>query len=85
MGSYTTQPDFATEAVAITPNDTMDSTTHLGEAALYVGTGGDVTVRLRKATANVTFKNVSDGCWLPVICDYVLATDTTASDIVAVK
>ena len=85
MGSYTTQPDFATEATAITPSDTTNATTHLGEAALYIGTGGDVTVRLRKSSTSVTFKNVSDGCWLPVICDYVLATGTTAADIVAVK
>ena len=95
MGSYTNQPDFATEAVAITPSDTIDATTKLGKAVLYVGTGGDVTVIVQNTQPSsgtaltvadgVTFKNVSDGCWLPVVCDYVLATGTVAADIVAVK
>jgi len=89
MGSFTNQPDFATQATAITASDTMDSTTNLGKAALYVGTGGDVAVIVNGTSpqiANaVVFKNVSDGCWLPVICDYVIATGTSASDIVAVK
>jgi hypothetical protein len=89
MGSFTNQPDFATQATAITASDTMDSTTNLGKAALYVGTGGDVAVIVngtKPLVANaVVFKNVSNGCWLPVICDYVIATGTSASDIVAVK
>jgi hypothetical protein len=95
MGNYATQPDFATEATAITPSDTIDSTTDLNQSILYVGVGGDVKVIVSgtkpsvgtslTAADGVVFKNVSDGCWLPVVCDYVLATGTVATDIVAAK
>jgi len=40
---------------------------------------------LPTASEAVTFKNLSNGCFLPVIVDYVLATGTTAADIIAVK
>ena len=89
MGNYATQPDFATTASAITPSDTMDTTTFLDGSALYVGTGGNVRVIMRSVGANlgntVTFTNVADGTFLPIIVDYVIATDTTASGIIAVK
>jgi len=63
---------------------------------LYVGTGGDVKVILSgvtgaagsglpTATEAVLFKNVPDGSFLPVIVDYVLLTDTSATDIIAIK
>ncbi len=95
MGSYTNQPEFATEAMHITPSDTIDATTKLDKHALYVGTAGDVKVivhNTRPSVGNtltaadaVVFKNVGNGCFLPVICDFVLATGTGASNIVAVK
>lgn len=95
MGSFTNQPEFATEAKEITPSNTIGSATNINASALYVGTAGDVKVILhgtRPSSGNtltsadaVTFKNVGNGCFLPVICDYVLATGTGASNIVAVK
>lgn len=96
MGQYTGQPDFGTSAVEITASDTIDSTTKLNSSALFIGSGGDVTVILAgvvgssgsglpTASEAVTFKNLSNGCFLPVIVDYVLATGTTAADIIAIK
>jgi hypothetical protein len=95
MGQYIGQPDFGTSAVEITASDTIDLTTKLNSSALFIGSGGDVTVILGgipgasggfpASSQAVTFKNLSNGCFLPVIVDYVLATGTTAADIVAVK
>jgi len=96
MGQYANQPDFGTSAVEITADDDINSTTNLNSSALFIGSGGDVTVILAgvvgssgsglpTASEAVTFKNLSNGCFLPVIVDYVLATGTTAADIIAIK
>jgi len=96
MGQYAGQPDFGTSASEITASDTISSATYLNSSALFIGSGGNVTViiagtvgssgsGLPAAGQAVTFKNLSNGCFLPVIVDYVLATDTTAADIIAVK
>jgi len=63
---------------------------------LYVGTGGHVKVILAGVTGAsgsglptaseaVTFKNIPDGSFLPVIVSYVLATGTTATDLISIK
>jgi hypothetical protein len=53
--------------------------------SIYVGTGGDVAVRLiGNPTQTLTFKNVPDGTWLPVWVVKVLAA-TTASDMIGIK
>ena len=58
------------------------------EQALYVGVGGNISVIMKNidGTAGnaVVFKNAVEGTFLPVIVDYVLATGTTATDLVAV-
>ena len=36
-------------------------------------------------TSGILFKNIPNGTFLTVVCDYLLSTGTTASDIVAVK
>ena len=51
--------------------------------ALYIGTGGDITLVLTADTNPVTLKNVPAGMLLPVRVKQVLATGTTASDLVA--
>jgi|TARA_R110001599_G_scaffold23649_2_gene86426 hypothetical protein len=95
MGSFINQPEFATTVEVITPSDTISSATKLGGVALYVGTAGDVKVIIQNKTAAgggppdandaVTFKNVGNGCFLPVICDYVIATGTGATNILSIK
>ena len=89
MGQFNQQPDFATIASSVTPSDTFDATTKVNGSALYIGTAGDVSVIMKNidgALGNaIVFKNVPDGSFLPAIVDYITATGTTATDIVAVK
>ena len=37
MGQYGNQPDFGTQAAAVTPSDTISYATNLNQACLYVG------------------------------------------------
>jgi hypothetical protein len=71
----------AFDAAAVTPHDTNDLT--FTARALYVGTGGDVAAILKGDAAAVTFKNVPAGSILPVAAKRVLATGTTAANILA--
>jgi hypothetical protein len=66
---------------AVTPHDTNELGTI--PKALYVGTGGNITLRGVGGTADVIFKNVANGQVLDVRAQYVRATGTTAADIVA--
>lgn len=68
----------ATEAFAITPNDTTDLT--LVTRALYVGTAGDI-VAVMKSGSEVTFSNVPSGSILPIRAERIKATGTTATHI----
>lgn len=52
--------------------------------ALYVGTGGDIQVLTEKGQT-VLFKNVPDGALLPVRCTRVFATNSTVSDVLAMR
>lgn len=70
----------ATSALAVTPSD---STTFTPPAiGLWVGTGGNVAVRMFGSQTSVTFLNVPNGNTLPIQVDKVLSTGTSASDIV---
>lgn len=70
----------AREAVVVTPNDVSD----LGNTtrSIYVGTSGDVAVHMVGDTTVVVFKAVPAGV-LPIRADRILATGTTAADLVA--
>lgn len=70
----------AIAATAVTPHDTNAIAV---ARALFVGTGGNVTLRVDDDDADVVFKNVASGATLPVKAKYVRATGTTAADIVA--
>jgi hypothetical protein len=63
----------------VTPND---STTIEVTRAIYVGTAGNLAVRIGSG-ASVVFKSVGAGTILPIRADRVLATGTTAGDILA--
>lgn len=71
----------AHEAVAVTPSD---STVVLFRG-LYIGSGGDLAVRMAKDTSAVTFVAVLGGTFLPLAVVRVMSTNTTASNIVGLK
>jgi len=70
----------AREAAEIMPDDITD----LGHTSrsLYIGTPGDIAVHMVGETSVIVFKAVATGV-LPIRVDRVLATGTTAGDLVA--
>lgn len=68
------------DGASIAPDDVddLDDVTR----AIWVGTGGNVKVDL-KGSGTVTLNNVADGTMLPLRVTKVHATDTTASNMVA--
>lgn len=68
------------DGFAVTPSDT--AVFRKMASALYVGGTGDVTVRTEAGTS-LLFSAVPVGAILPVRCDKVMATGTTATLIVA--
>lgn len=73
-----TQP--ARQAFAITPHATNEIDPL--PKAIYVGTGGDITLRAADGQADVEFKNVAAGQIIDVRVRYIRAAGTTAADIV---
>ncbi len=70
----------ASGAAAVTKSDaTVFSPAAIG---LWVGGVGDVAVRMFGSQTNVTFVAVPAGTMLPVQVDQVLATGTSATNIV---
>lgn len=67
--------------VAVTPSDVTPLSTAC--KGIYVGTGGNITLRAMDDSADVLLKNVPTGAILPIRLQYVKATGTTATDIVA--
>jgi hypothetical protein len=70
----------ASHGFAVTPSDSalLAETTR----GIYVGTGGTIAA-LMLSGAGVTFAAVPGGTTLPVRLTKIMATGTTASDIVA--
>ncbi|MCL9998902.1 MAG: hypothetical protein NBV68_05940 [Erythrobacter sp.] len=70
----------ASKCFAITPSDSevFASSTK----ALYVGTGGDVALITVESDEAVTFRNTIAGSILDIRARQVLATGTTAQDLV---
>lgn len=68
----------ASVAFSITPADSVMGTK---ARALYIGTGGNITVVTNDGTST-TFHNVVSGTILPVSVKQVSSTGTTASNIV---
>lgn len=50
---------------------------------IYVGTGGDVTLRGIEAESDVTYRNLPDASYISVRASHVRATGTTATDLIA--
>lgn len=76
------------EHTAAVDPDASDPTIFSRGTTLYVGTGGDVCVQgwADEAGTKRVFKNVGDGCSLPVAIKRVwpVSDGTTAEDLVAV-
>ncbi len=71
-----------TRAVAITPHNT-NALTDIPKA-LYVGVGGDITMRGLNGAADVLWKNVQSGQIIPFRAQFIRSTGTTATNIVAI-
>lgn len=71
----------ANSAVAVTPHDS--NALPFLPKALYVGTGGDITLRGKNDAADSVWKNVPSGALLPIRATHIRAAGTTASDILA--
>ncbi len=75
-----TQSDPAVGAVSITPNDSTDLT--VTTRGIFVGGAGNIS--LVSADGNtVTFASCAAGSILPIVTKRVMATDTTATALVA--
>ncbi|RDE05435.1 spike base protein, RCAP_Rcc01079 family [Sphingomonas aracearum] len=83
FGPYVDTPTAPSRHVTtLVPSDSTDLTDT--PKGIYVGTGGDVKLIAVDAPASapgVTFKNVPAGSLLPVRARRVLATGTTAADM----
>lgn len=66
---------------AIVPHDTNELVAI--PKGIYVGTGGDVTLRGVDGAADVSYKNLGDGSYIGVRASHVRATGTTASNMIA--
>jgi hypothetical protein len=73
----------ARSAEAVTKDDAGDLGTEV--RALFIGTGGNLQVLLVDDTTPVLLKNLTSGAVLPLRVKRVYATNTTATDIVALR
>lgn len=80
--SFTDSPiGPARTAIAVVPSD--NTALPRLPKALYIGGGGDVTLRCVDSAADVVLSAVPAGSVLPVRAQFVRATGTTATAIVA--
>jgi len=71
----------ARDAFALIPSDTVAVSPI--PKGLYVGTAGTVTLRAVDSQADVTYRNLGDGSYIAVRAQWVRATGTTATDLIA--
>jgi hypothetical protein len=80
--SHTLSQSPGSRAAAVTPSDVTVFTNET--RGVYVGVGGDLAVRMAGGGNTVVFAGVLAGSLLPIVVDQILATGTTATNIVAV-
>lgn len=79
--SYTTSlTSPARDAEPIAPNDAVDLPAVT--RGIYVGSAGNLQVQMASGQT-VTFENVAAGVIYPIRVARVMATDTTATDLIA--
>ncbi len=66
---------------AFSPSDSVELP--IVPKGLFVGTGGDVTLRGIDGTSDVTYRNLPDASYIAVRAQFVRATGTTASNFIA--
>ena len=71
----------ARTATAVVPSDTVALIPV--PRGIFVGTGGDVTIRAIGSAADVTYRNLADASYIGVRAQYVRATGTTALNMIA--
>lgn len=71
----------ATRVVAVVPHD-VNALTDIPKA-LFIGTGGNITMRGVNGAADLLWKNIASGAIVPFRAQYIRATGTTAADILA--
>ena len=80
-GNEMNQPRvFAHDAVAISGSATQIAGTENRGCCLYVGTGGSIVVRMEGSSTDVTFTNVPNGTFMPVLVTHYISG---GSDILA--
>lgn len=83
--------DQGYNAQTVTPNNTTDLSLSGGTfnnpsstgALLFIGTGGNIQVTM-VGGQTVVFRNIAAGTFLPIQVKRVWATNTTASNIIAI-
>ena len=82
LNSYSDSPLAPSRSMfTVSPHDT-DPLPYLPKA-LYVGTGGSITLRCIDDTTDVVFRNLPAGAIVRARARFVRATGTTAADILA--
>lgn len=74
-------PNLVEQAPNIAACTPSDSTVFTQQTALFIGAGGTVVVKGWGDTASTTFLNVPSGTFMPIQVRQVLATGTTATNI----
>ena len=73
-GNEMAQPRvFAHDAVAISGSTTQIAGTENRGCCLYVGTGGNIVVRMEGSSTDVTFTNVPNGTFMPVLVTHYIS------------
>lgn len=68
QGNFQAQPRvFGHSAVLLSGSATQIAGTEERGCCLFIGTGGDIEVILEGDTTSVTFKNVPNGHFLPIL------------------
>lgn len=83
MASVTNQVSPPIRGIAVTPSDTANLPYGSPCRYIYVGGAGNVALQLANDTAPITFIAVPVGTILPAMAIKVLATGTTATNLLA--
>lgn len=74
QGNEMAQPRvFAHDAVAISGSATQITGTEDRGCCLYVGTGGNIEVKMEGSSTSVTFQNVPNGTFMPVLVTHYIS------------